>query len=199
MYAFLKRLFDIAFAFTGLLTVSTFLAVMAVLIKLDSNGPVFHRSVRAGRHGKPFNLVKFRTMVHRSANPGPSSTPDDDPRITRIGRKLRSCNLDQLPELWNVLKGDMSIVGPRPQVAWAVELYTEEDSTLLTVRPGMTDYASIRFNNEGEVLRGSTDPDRDYMEKIWPEKRRLGLEYVRNQSVWIDIKILANTFLHVRK
>jgi lipopolysaccharide/colanic/teichoic acid biosynthesis glycosyltransferase len=129
-------------------------------------------------------------MVVNAEKLGASSTAEDDARTTRLGRFLRRWKLDELPQLINVVKGEMSFVGPRPQVQWAVDLYTEEEKALLAVRPGITDYASIRFHNEGEILRGSKDPDKDYLEKIAPEKTRLGLKYVRNHSLWIDLKII---------
>jgi len=168
--------------------------VVGALIKRDSPGPVFHRGTRIGRHGKPFRIFKFRTMVAGADTKGPSSTTADDPRITPIGRFVRRFNLDELPQFINVLKGEMSIVGPRPQVPWAVALYTEEERTILSVRPGITDWATIWIRDEGELLRGSADPDKDYLEKIWPEKRRLQLEYIRNHSVWVDLRIMFKTF-----
>jgi len=130
---------------------------------------------------------------------GASSTSEDDIRITGIGRFLRKYKLDELPQLINVLKGEMSFVGPRPQVKWAVDLYTPEERKVLTVRPGITDYASVQFPNEGEILKGSADPDKDYMQKIHPEKMRLSLEYVKMQSFWIDTKIILQTIIKVIK
>jgi lipopolysaccharide/colanic/teichoic acid biosynthesis glycosyltransferase len=189
----LKRLFDIALSLFGLALLLPVMAVLAVLIKLDSKGPVFYRGLRVGRGGKPFAMLKFRTMVVDAEKIGASSTAEDDPRITRMGRFLRRFKLDELPQLWNVLLGQMSFVGPRPQVQWAVDLYTREERALLDVRPGITDYASLRFRNEGEILKGSTDPDKDYLEKIAPEKIRLGLEYVRRHSVLTDVKIILAT------
>jgi lipopolysaccharide/colanic/teichoic acid biosynthesis glycosyltransferase len=137
-------------------------------------------------------MLKFRTMVVDAAR-GPSSTPEDDPRITRVGRGLRRYKLDELPQLLNIIKGEMTFVGPRPQVKWAVDLYTPEERQVLLVRPGMTDLASLQFANEGEILKGSTDPDRDYMLRIHPHKMRLALEYVRSQSLFTDLKILLST------
>jgi lipopolysaccharide/colanic/teichoic acid biosynthesis glycosyltransferase len=189
----LKRLFDFVLSLVGLLILSPLFAVVALLIKLDSPGPVFYRGLRIGRFGTPFRMYKFRTMVVNAERSGSSSTPADDPRITRAGRFIRRFNLDELPQFINVLKGDMSIVGPRPQVPWAVELYTEEEKAILGVRPGITDWATIWIRDEGELLRGSVDPDKDYMEKIWPEKRRLQLEYVRNHSLWVDFQIMLKT------
>jgi lipopolysaccharide/colanic/teichoic acid biosynthesis glycosyltransferase len=189
-----KRLCDIVVSAVALLLLLPVFTVVGILIKLDSPGPVFHRGTRIGRHGRPFHIFKFRTMVVGADTKGPSSTTADDPRITPIGRFIRRFNLDELPQFINVFKGEMSIVGPRPQVLWAVELYTEEERTILSVRPGITDWATIWIRDEGELLRGSTDPDKDYLEKIWPEKRRLQLEYVRNHSVWVDLQIMFKTF-----
>ena len=196
-YPSAKRLFDLLLSFGGLLVFSPLIAIVALLIKMDSPGSVFYRGERVGRFGKPFKIYKFRTMVADADKAGASSTPEDDPRITEMGRLLRRYKLDELPQLINVLKGEMSFVGPRPQVQWSVDLYTPEERQVLTICPGITDYASLHFHNEGEILRGSTDPDRDYMEKIHPEKMRLSLEYVRMCSLWIDIKIIARTILTV--
>lgn len=189
----MKRLSDIVLSSIALTPLTPLFAVIAVLIKLDSEGPVFFKDVRVGKDGKHFILYKFRTMILGADKMGPSSTAADDPRITRVGRFLRRLNLDELPQLLNVLKGEMSIVGPRPQVPWAVALYTDEERKVLTVRPGITDWATIWVGDLGERLRGSADPDKEYMEKIWPEKRRLQLEYVRNHSLGIDLQIMAKT------
>jgi lipopolysaccharide/colanic/teichoic acid biosynthesis glycosyltransferase len=193
MYPFLKRLFDLTIAATGLLLLSPALIVMAALIKRHDGGAVLYAGQRVGRNGVPFRMYKFRTMVLNADKIGGSSTPDDDPRITPVGKFLRRHKLDELPQLINVVKGDMSLVGPRPQVPWAVELYTPEQRKVLSVPPGITDYATLRFPNEGELLKGSVDPDRDYMEKIHPEKMRLSLEYVRNRSLATDIKVILQT------
>ena len=128
---------------------------------------------------------------------GPSSTADEDPRITRIGRFLRKYKMDELPQLINVFLGDMSFVGPRPQVRWAVDLYTPEERIILSVRPGITDYASLYFSNEGEILKGSADPDQTYMEKIHPLKTRLALEYIRTRSFWVDLRIILKTVVSI--
>lgn len=186
----MKRLFDTIFSFSAIVILAPLGLMLALLVRADSPGPVFYRGVRVGRFGKPFRIFKFRTMVADAETRGPSSTKDDDPRITRVGSWLRKHKLDELPQLANVLRGEMSFVGPRPQVPWAVELYTEEEKALLTVRPGITDYASLRFRHEGAILRGSIDPDRDYVERIHPEKVRLGLEYVRTRSMWTDLWII---------
>ena len=188
-----KRCFDITCALAGLAVLAPFLAAAALLIKLGSRGPVFYRGVRVGKDGHPFRIFKFRTMVLDADKQGASSTPEDDPRITPVGAFLRLYKLDELPQLLNVVTGDMSLVGPRPEVPSGVELYTEAERALLSVCPGITDYASIRFSNEGEILRGSSDPDRDYQILIAPEKKRLGLEYVKSHSLGTDFKILLAT------
>jgi len=193
MYPFAKRIFDTGVSFLALIILSPVLIFISLLIKLDSAGPVFYKGTRVGKNGKLFKMVKFRTMFINAEKIGGSSTPDDDPRITRAGRVLRKYKLDELPQLFNVLTGGMSFVGPRPQVQWAVELYSPEEREVLSVQPGITDYASLRFPNEGEILRGSTDPDKDYMEKIHPEKMRLSLEYIKTRSFLLDIKIILKT------
>ena len=169
------------------------LTVLALLVKRASPGPAFYRGLRAGRFGIPFKIFKFRTMVANADKIGGPSTSADDPRITRIGAFLREYKLDELPQLLNVLKGEMSLVGPRPEVLEEVRLYNEEEKRLLQVRPGITDWASIRFRNEGEILRGSVDPHQTYRERIRPEKIRLGLEYVRKHSFLTDCKIIVDT------
>jgi len=190
----LKRLFDIVFSFAGLLALSPLLLLIAILIKLEDGGPIFYRGERVGRLGTTFKIFKFRTMVVDAEKLGASSTPEDDSRITKIGEFLRRYKLDELPQLINVLNGKMSLIGPRPQVPWAVKLYSKKEKDLiLSIAPGITDYASIRFPNEGEILRGSVDPDKDYMKKIHPEKTRLQLEYVKRVSLKEDVKILVQT------
>jgi lipopolysaccharide/colanic/teichoic acid biosynthesis glycosyltransferase len=190
----IKRLFDLVCSAFGLLVLSPLLVVLCVLIKLEDGGPVFYRGVRVGRYGKHFRILKFRTMVVSADKIGGPSTADDDARITPMGKLIRRFKLDELPQLINVLRGEMSLVGPRPEVPLEVDLYTEEEKALLKVPPGLTDYASIKFHNEGEILRGSPDPHQAYREKIRPEKIRLGLEYVRNHSLWVDLKIIFKTF-----
>lgn len=189
----MKRLMDLTLSALGLIVLSPALAAIALWIKLDSAGPVFYRGVRVGRDGVEFRMFKFRSMLQNADAIGGTSTPEDDPRITRPGKFLRKYKLDELPQLLNVLNGSMSLVGPRPQVRWAVDLYTPEEKTILRVKPGITDYASLRFRDEGEILKGSTNPDKDYLEKIHPEKMRLSLEYARTHSTWLDCKILAST------
>jgi lipopolysaccharide/colanic/teichoic acid biosynthesis glycosyltransferase len=189
----LKRLFDVVASFLGLVLLAPVLALVILLIKLDNPGPVFYRGLRAGLHGKPFRIFKFRTMVVNADKIGGPSSSADDPRITRVGRFLRRYKLDELPQLLNVFIGEMSFVGPRPEVIEEVLLYTDQEKRLLDVRPGITDWASIRFRNEGEILRGSSDPHEAYRVKIRPEKIRLGLEYVENRSFLTDCRILVRT------
>ncbi|HET6844109.1 MAG TPA: sugar transferase [Candidatus Angelobacter sp.] len=193
----MKRLFDIVVSFCGLLLISPLLAACAIWIIFDSAGPVFYRGVRAGRLGRPFRIWKLRTMVVDAEQIGGAETPANDPRITRAGHFLRKYKLDELPQLLNVLKGEMGIVGPRPEVMDEVICYTTEEKNLLLVRPGITDWASIRFRDEDEILRGSTDPHRAYHELIRPEKVRLGLHYVQHRSFAMDLHILWLTLLAV--
>jgi lipopolysaccharide/colanic/teichoic acid biosynthesis glycosyltransferase len=155
--------------------------------------PVLYRGRRAGLGSLPFTMYKFRTMVRDAERRGGTSSAADDARITPVGRLLRAWKLDELPQLLNVLKGDMSLVGPRPQVLDEVAAYTEEERGVLSVKPGITDYASIRFRNEGEILQGHADPDEAYRVLIRGEKMRLGLMYARQASLWVDMRILVDT------
>jgi len=177
----------------GILAVSPLLAVLAVLTKLDSKGPVFYRGLRAGRWGRPFLILKLRTMVENAEQLGGAETASDDPRITRLGKFLRQYKLDELPQLINVLKGEMSLVGPRPEVLNEVACYTTQEQEVLRLRPGITDWASLKFHHEGEILRGS-DPHRAYHKKVRPEKLRLQLQYVQSHSLLTDIWIICRTF-----
>ncbi|HEU5411225.1 MAG TPA: sugar transferase [Candidatus Acidoferrales bacterium] len=189
----MKRLFDLSVAAFAIVLLFPLLAAIAFLIKSDSSGPVFYRAKRAGLQRRPFIMLKFRTMLANAEKMGGPSTPCDDPRITRIGKLLRKHKLDELPQLINVLRGEMSLVGPRPEVFSEVDTYSEEEQQLLSVLPGMTDWASLRFSNEGEILKGSADPHVAYRQKIRPEKIRLGLRYVRERSLLMDFRILAHT------
>jgi len=190
----IKRLFDVFFSCFFLILLSPIFIFVSMLIKLDSPGPVFYKGMRVGLNGRLFKMLKFRTMVNNAEKIGGSSTPEDDPRITRVGRLLRRFKLDELPQLINVCKGEMSFVGPRPQVQWAVDLYSIEERQVLNIKPGITSYASIKFYNEGKILKGSSDPDKYYLEKIHKEKMRLNREYIMSQSIWLDIKIILKTF-----
>lgn len=194
----IKRLFDIVLAFLGLVFLSSLLILIAVLIKIDSEGRIFYKGIRVGKNGKLFKIFKFRTMVPNAENIGGSSTADKDPRITRVGKFLRKYKLDELPQLINVLRGEMSIVGPRPQVEEYVSLYNKDEKAILIVRPGMTDYASVKFINLNEIL-GSEDADRIYKEKVEPEKNELRLKYIRDKSLWVDVRIIIKTFIGLLK
>src|SRR6266571_3170737 len=189
----LKRAMDLAVGSVALIALSPAIALTAVRIKREDGGPVFYKAQRVGKDGKPFRMYKFRTMVVNADRIGGPSTAADDPRLTRVGHSIRKYKLDEIPQLINVVRGDMSLVGPRPEVQHYVDMYSPEERQILSVRPGITDWASIRYRNEGDILRGSDDPEQAYMEKIRPGKIRLGLEYVRQQSLWTDIKILAQT------
>lgn len=189
----LKRLFDTIFSAISLIITFPILIFFALLIELDSRGPVFYRGKRVGRFGKLFRIYKFRTMVVDAEKLGGPSTADDDPRITKIGRLLRKYKLDELPQLMNVLKGEMSFVGPRPEVQQYVDMFTEEEKAILNVRPGITDWASLWNPDEGAILAGSSDSEKAYMEKIRPQKLKLQLKYVREQSFWSDLKIIFLT------
>lgn len=195
----IKRFFDILLSFLGLIILSPIFFLISSKVKLEDFGPIFYRGERIGLHGKPFRIFKFRTMVVDAEKLGPSSTSDADARITRFGRFLREYKLDELPQLINVLVGDMSLVGPRPQVKWAVDRYSEEERIILNIRPGITDDASILFSNEGEILKNSTNPDQDYLEKIHPIKTGLAMKYVQNQSLLVDIKIILKTIALIVK
>lgn len=189
----LKRLFDIVFSLVGLILLSPILLYIAFLIKKEDAGPIFYRGVRVGRYGKPFRIYKFRTMVANAEKLGGPSTADDDPRITKIGKFLRKYKLDELPQLINVLKGEMSFVGPRPEVEHYVKMFTQEEKAILSVRPGITDWASLWNSDEGAILAGSDDPEKTYMEKIRPTKLKLQLKYVREQSFITDLRIIFLT------
>ncbi|MFC1504984.1 sugar transferase [Thermodesulfobacteriota bacterium] len=189
----LKRIFDICAALAGLATCSPIFFMVALVIKREDGGPILYPGVRTGRHGRPFRMFKFRTMVMNADQIGGSSTADDDPRITKIGSKLRKYKLDELPQLLNVLKGDMSIVGPRPEVPYYTDKFDSNEKKILSVRPGITDWATLWNPDEGAILKGAEDPDRAYEELIQPTKIKLQLKYVREQSFGSDIKIILKT------
>lgn len=192
----LKRAFDIFFSLTGLLLLSPFFILVGLLIKLDSKGPIFFSQERIGRHFKPFRILKFRTMVR--CNNGPLITTAIDQRITRIGKYLRRYKIDELPQLLNVLKGDMSLVGPRPEVKKYVALFESDYRKILTVRPGITDPASIMYINEEDLLAVSRDYEEFYIKKILPDKIRLSLKYIEHPSIVKDTLIIFKTLLKTR-
>ncbi|MDH0863258.1 sugar transferase [Mitsuaria sp. GD03876] len=189
-----KRLFDIVCAGLGLLLLSPLLLAVAAWIRLDSRGPVMFRQERVGRFGVPFRIHKFRTMRVDAPRLGPQITVGDDARITRSGRWLRATKVDELPQLWDVLRGAMSLVGPRPEVPRYVAMYPAElREVVLSVRPGITDPASLSFRNESELLARAADPEREYVEVVMPMKLRLAADYVRNASLGGDIRLILAT------
>lgn len=190
-----KRLFDVIAAALGLLLLSPLLLAAAVWVRLDSPGPVLFRQRRVGRFGVPFTIHKFRTM---RVEPGAAITVGEDPRITRSGRVLRQTKLDELPQLWDVLRGAMSLVGPRPELARYVELYPEAlKHAVLAVRPGITDPASLAFSHEADLLAAAADPEREYRDVILPAKLRLSADYAARASLASDLKLIGRTLLRV--
>ena len=192
-----KRLFDIVSSGIGLLCLAPVFVVMAIWIKLDSRGPVFYRQTRVGRYGRDFRIFKFRSMRVGSDKGRQITVGERDPRITRSGYFIRRYKIDELPQLINVFLGDMSIVGPRPEVRKYVDLYSEEQRKVFQVRPGITDLASIKYRNENELLSQVDDPDTYYIDVIMPDKLAINLEYRRHQSFMGDIKIIFNTLFKI--
>jgi len=190
------RFFDIFFSTLGLIILSPLFLLLAIWIKIDSKGPTFYKQLRVGKDGKDFYLYKFRTMVVDADKKGFITVGKRDPRITRTGYYLRKYKLDELPQLMNVLRGEMSFVGPRPEVRKYVNMYTEEQRKVLSVKPGITDYASIQYIDENIVLAKSDDPERTYIDIIIPEKIRYNMKYIEHQSVKEYFKII---FLTIRK
>jgi lipopolysaccharide/colanic/teichoic acid biosynthesis glycosyltransferase len=188
-----KRLFDIVASFCGLLVLWPFLLLFMLLVWLQDFCSPFYIAPRARRRGKTFNMVKLRSMVKNADKVGGASTATNDRRITWVGKLIRKTKFDEVPQLWNVLKGDMSLVGPRPQVMRDVALYTEVEYHLFDARPGITDFASIVFADEGEILKGSDNPDLKYNQVIRPWKSRLGLFYTQHQKVWVDLQLIVLT------
>lgn len=189
----LKRFFDILVSGIALVVLSPIFLIFAWRIKSYDRGPVYYRGARTGLHGKIFRIYKFRSMIVDAEKTGVSSTSKEDSRITPVGHLLRKTKLDELPQLINVFVGDMSIVGPRPEVQKFTDMYVGEEKKLLDIRPGITDYASIWNVDEGEVLKDSKDPDGDYARLIRPEKIRLQLKYYHEMSLFTDIKIIYLT------
>ena len=188
-----KRTFDILLASLGLLLLSPFFALAWLAIKLDDGNAVLFRQVRIGKGGETFVILKFRSMRPEGCRTGSYVTARGDPRITNVGIWLRRCKLDELPQLWNVLRGDMSFVGPRPEVPRYVAFYTEEQRQVLKLRPGITDEASIEFRDEEALLATAQDPERFYVEQCIPRKIALNLEYARRASLWADIGVILRT------
>lgn len=196
---FLKRTFDIFASFFGLLVLSPILIVIALLIVLTSSGGVFFRQVRVGRKGKEFRIFKFRTMVKDAESKGMQITVGNDSRVTTIGKFLRKCKLDELPQLINVLLGQMSFVGYRPEVPKYVAMYTDYQRNILRIRPGITDLASIEYRDENEVLEQSDNPEDTYVNDVMQKKLALNIKYMQEMGFWYDLKLIFKTFLAILK
>lgn len=192
-----KRALDLAGAVFGLVSLAPVFVLLACWIRLEDGGPAFFRQERIGQGGEPFRLWKFRTMVPDAEKLGAQLTVGADRRITRPGRWLRRFKIDELPQLFNVLRGEMSLVGPRPEVRRYVNLYTAEQRLVLGFLPGITDPASIRFSNESEILASSSDPERAYVETILPEKIRLNLAYAAQATLWTDLSVVWKTLVRL--
>jgi len=190
-----KRLFDSALSLLGLLMGAPLMVLISLILKVTSAGPIFYRGLRVGRYGRSFSIFKFRTMVVDAERLGGSATAGDDHRLTEFGKFLRRYKLDELPQLVNVLKGEMSLVGPRPEIQKYVNMYSEEDKAILQLRPGITDWASIWNSDEAAVLKGSRDPEKSYEELIRPTKIVLQLMYFRDHSLLTDVEILCHTLV----
>ena len=191
------RFFDFVLSLVGLVILAPIFIVLAVWIKIDSVGPVFYKQIRVGQNGKDFGLFKFRSMVVDADKKGLITVGGRDPRITRSGYFIRKYKLDELPQLINVLVGDMSLVGPRPEVRKYVELYDDDQNKVLSVKPGITDYASIEYMDENEILGKSTDPEKTYIEEIMPEKIKYNMKYIKNRSLIEYFKIIFLTVLKI--
>jgi len=193
----LKRIFDIVASGFGLLVLSPMFLILSIWIKIDSPGPVFYKQMRVGRNNKDFKLYKFRSMRVGSDKKGLITIGGHDPRITKSGYFIRKYKLDEFPQLINVFIGEMSLVGPRPEVRKYVEMYTEEQMHVLDVRPGITDLASIRYRNENELLEKVENPDKYYVEVIMQDKLSINLEYVEKCSFWFDVELIFKTFWEI--
>lgn len=196
---FLKRILDIVASVLGLIILSPVFLLVAVCIKLDSKGTVFFKQKRVGKNKKKFEIYKFRTMVDDAEKIGKQITIGNDRRITNVGKFIRKCKLDELPQLINVLKGEMSLVGPRPEVPRYVELYDEYQEQILLVCPGITDYASIEFRNENEILGCSVNPENTYISEVMPSKIALNMKYIKKISLTEDIHLILKTIFVLMK
>ena len=195
----IKRGFDIVVSFIGLLILLPIFLIVAIIIKLDSKGSIFFRQIRVGKNGKEFKIFKFRTMVVDAEEKGMQITVDGDSRITKPGNFLRRSKIDELPQLINVLIGDMSFVGPRPEVPKYVAMYDENQRSILKIRPGITDIASIEYRDENSILAQSKNPEEAYINEIMPRKIELNFKYIENMSVIYDIKLIIETIFKVIK
>lgn len=193
----MKRLFDVVASGLGLICLSPLFAAVAIWIKCDSRGPVFYRQTRVGKDGRDFRLFKFRSMRPDSDKLGLITVGGRDPRVTRSGYYIRKYKLDEFPQLINVFLGDMSLVGPRPEVRKYVDMYSPQQLKVLKVRPGITSLASIRYRNENEILAAADDPDKAYVEQVMPDKLAIDLEYVDRANLMTDIRLIFSTFREI--
>ena len=189
----MKRLFDLFCSILGLLILFPLFTIIAIWITLDSKGGIFYKQTRVGKDNKDFNLIKFRTMGPGSARHGQLTTGTEDPRITSAGGTLRRFKLDELPQLFNVLTGEMSMVGPRPEVRKYVDMYTDEQLKVLSVKPGITGYSSLEFSNEGKILSRHSDPEAFYIKELMPKKLDIELRYLNERSFWGDVILIIKT------
>lgn len=189
----MKRLFDIVFSLFGIIILSPSFLIIAFLVKVTSKGGAFYKQIRVGKNNKDFRLLKFRSMYVDSDKKSLITIGGHDSRVTKVGYFIRKYKLDELPQLINVLKGDMSFVGPRPEVRYYVNMYTKEQLQVLNVRPGITDPASIAYRNENELLAKQSDPKQYYIDVIMQDKLRINLEYIANRTFWSDVKIILQT------
>ena len=189
----LKRLFDFFFSLIGLIILSPLIFIISILIIIDSKGGIFYKQKRVGKNNKDFYLIKFRTMKTGADKQGLLTVGSKDSRITKVGFFLRKHKLDELPQLINILKGDLSFVGPRPEVRKYIELYDERQKQVLKVKPGLTDYASLEYINESEILSKTANPEKFYIEKIMPAKLELNLKYINESGIKTDMKIIYKT------
>ena len=193
----MKRLFDIVLTLTALVVLFPILLLIGLLVVLDSKGPMIYKQQRIGRGGKPFCLYKFRTMKHHWDKQGLLTIGERDPRITRLGYFLRKSKLDELPQLWNVLVGDMSIVGPRPEVKKYVDMYDARQRRVLDVRPGLTDPASLEYIDENKILESFEHPEEAYIKMIMPRKLELNLDYIERRNFFFDLFIMVRTLMRI--
>lgn len=195
----MKRLCDIVLSAVGLLCLSPLLLVVALWVKIDSKGPIYYRQLRVGRYNKDFRIYKFRSMYTDSDKRGLITIGGHDPRVTKAGYYIRKLKLDELPQLINVLAGDMSFVGPRPEVRKYVDMYTPEQLHVLDIRPGITDAASIKYRNENDILARQANPEQYYIDVVMQDKLRINLEYAAHHSLWGDLKLIFETFKAIVK
>lgn len=193
----MKRFIDLLFSFLGLLLLSPFFIIIGLLITIDSRGSIFYKQRRVGKHNIDFSLFKFRSMQVNADKKGLLTVGGRDNRITRVGYYLRKYKIDELPQLINVFIGNMSLVGPRPEVRKYVELYTPEQKQVLTVKPGITDYASIEYSNENELLGNAQNPEQLYIEEIMPKKLILNIKYIADKNILTDFKIIIKTIIKI--